>query len=164
MEEVVGFSPKQREWALMRDDRRCSFQIPFLGFWRRCKNTHELQAHHITPRGYAKRHYPKDFPVNGANNIIILCRSHHCAFMADGDYKLTVHPDVEEARLAYPRNKNSYKEMMDKRRYLNERGLPYWNTTWDSMFHRWVQKHNISFLRDHPYPDNGTRGITGRLS
>ena len=163
-EEVVGFSERQRSWFLLRDGGRCAFYIPFLGFWRRCRNTRDLQIHHVVARGYAKRHYPTDFPVNGANQGVSLCKSHHCGYLADGDYRFVVHPDVEEARLDFATNKNSYKEMRDKRRILNESGIPYWETRWDFMFQRYIQKHNIQFLRDHPYPDNGTRGVTGRLS
>lgn len=156
MEEVVGFSPKQREWFLERDGHRCQHRH-FNGFkWVQCQVTSGLQVHHIIPRGWARNHLPKTFPVNGANNGITLCEFHHVG-------KGSVHHDTFLARQAYQEgNKNAYNEMSARRKELNEKGEPYWNTRWDWMFNRVVKKKNVSFLRKHPYPQNGKRGLNGR--
>lgn len=76
MDKAIGFTPKQRQWALNRDGNQCSMFMYIDGKWVRCKNTQHLQVHHIVPRGYASKHYPKHFPLNGPNNCITLCREH----------------------------------------------------------------------------------------
>lgn len=163
MEEVVGFTPKQRAWFLLRDSNQCIFFLFLKGKWVRCKNTTGLEVHHIFPRGWCKNHFPSTFPVNGSYQGVSICRGHHCGYLADGDYRLVIHPDVEKARLLYSKDKNAFKYMAQNRKRLCERGEVYWNTAHDWQLHRWVQKHNVAFLRDHPYPENGNRGLNGRV-
>jgi hypothetical protein len=100
---------------------------------------------------------PYDFPVNGCRNGITLCRYHHVG-------KGSIHQDTYEALVAYQGgDEEAFEEMMANRKALNEQGIPYWNTQWDWMFNRLVQKNNLAFLRSNPYPANGNRGNTGRL-
>lgn len=155
MEKVQGFSEIQRQWFLLRDGQ-CQFHYVLNGKWVRCPIKAKLQIHHVIPRGWANMHYPKDFPLNGASNGIALCEHHHIG-------KGSVHPDTYEAWCAYHMgNKNAYHEMMEKRYELNSKGIPYWDTQWDFMFARIIQKLNVSFLRTHPYPHSGKYGNTGR--
>lgn len=156
-EEVVGFTAKQRRWFLERDEHQCQFRYFRNGKWVRCRATRGLQIHHIIPRGWSKVHMPKHFPVNGSLNGITLCARHHVG-------RDSVHPDTHEAKMQYNRgNKNSFKDMMDKRKRKNQRGIPYWNTQWDWMFTRIVKKQTARFARVKPYPENGNRGNNGRL-
>ena len=163
MEEVVGFTQKQRDWFINRDGGQCTFHFAKVGIWIRCKNRSHLEVHHRIPRGWALMHLPKDFPVNGATNGVTLCSGHHNGYRANGDYRFVVHSDTEEARLRYRQDKESYRKMGLARRQKNEVGQPYWNTNYDWMFERWILKHNVRFLRLFPYPDNGHRGVNGRL-
>lgn len=156
MEKAKGFSDAQRRWFLARD-QRCQFHYVLDGHWVRCNNTEHLEIHHIVPRGYASRHYPEDFPLNGAYNGIVLCKLHHTMSPTG------VHPDTFKAHNDYVNgNKNAYNEMVQKRYELNKKGIPYWNTQYDLQFVRIVEKANVSFLRTHPYPDKGKYGKTGR--
>lgn len=156
MEEVVGFSPKQREWFLERDGHRCQHRH-FNGLkWVQCPVTTGLQVHHIIPRGWAIMHLPPSFPINGANNGITLCAFHHVG-------KSSVHNDTFVAQEAYRQgDKEAYSKMRQRRKELNLQGVPYWNPQWDWMFNRIVKKLNVSFLRKNPYPQNGKRGLNGR--
>lgn len=166
MEEVVGFTQNQRNWFLSRSAisnkgvPRCEayhFNI-FKMKWERCSATRNLQVHHIVPRGWARKHMPKSFMLNGSMNGIVLCGdSCHCG-------KNGVHPDTYEALQKYRKgNKNAFKEMMDERRIKNNKGIPYWNTRWDMQFARICRKATLKFIRANPYPANGNRGNTGRL-
>lgn len=166
MEEVVGFTQKQRDWYFQRSAinnggiPRCEayhFNV-FRLKWERCKETANLQVHHIVPRGWARLHMPKNFQLNGSMNGIVLCRDGcHCG-------KNGVHPDTFEARLKYRSgNKNAFNEMMDERKRKNERGIPYWNTAKDMQYARICKKATLRFIRANPYPANGNRGNTGRI-
>lgn len=163
MDKAVGFTDKQRAWFLERDNYQCMMHTVVQGRWTRCKNTKLLQVHHITPRGHSSMHYPKNFPVNGAYNGIVLCAAHHIALGVTGETIYCIHPDTEIARIAFKNgDKNAYKTMMEKREELNKLGLPYWNTMWDLMFKRLIQKRNVSFLRNHKYPGHKKYGSNGR--
>lgn len=157
MEKANGFTDAQRKWLLLRAGNQCQFlSVGSDGKWHRCPSKVNLQCHHIVPRGWASKHYPKDFPLNGPMNGIVLCDYHHIG-------KDSVHPDTYEAHMAYRAgDRDAFKKMMEKRYELNAKGIPYWNTQWDMSFHRIVQKENVSFLRTHPYPDRGKYGRTGR--
>lgn len=162
-DKAVGFTPKQRRWFLERDNHQCMFWFFRGGKWVRCPRKSNLQIHHLTPRGYASLHYPVTFELNGASNGLSLCPMHHVATNYTGDPIFVVHPDTEVARIAYiGGDKDAYKKMMDARRKLNEAGLPYWNTTWDHMFHRLVEKANARYLPGHPYPGHRKYGTRGR--
>lgn len=158
MEKANGFTQAQRQWFLARDGNRCQFHsVGPDGKWHRCKATSGLQIHHLIPRGWASRHYPHGFPLNGPANGLCLCEFHHIG-------KGSVHHDAYEAKLAYAAgDKQAFQKMMDVRYDLNARGIPYWNTQWDMMFNRIIQKANVSFLRRNPYPDKGKYGRTGRV-
>lgn len=158
MQEVVGFTRKQREWILERDGHRCQFRW-FNGIkWVQCKETEGLEVHHIIPRGWAIYHMPHNFHLNGAMNGISLCgHTHHCGLEG-------VHPDTAKARKAYYEgNHNAFKEMMEERARMNQAGQPYWVTKWDWMLSRLARKNSLKFMRAHPYPENGNRGNTGRI-
>lgn len=163
---VVGFTNNQRAWILKRDQNRCQFHRNVGGVWVRCRNRKNLQVHHIIPRGWAARHLPNHFPINGPNNGITLCDAHHVGDVDYYDEDFVVHPDTTVAKQSYRQgNKQAYKEMMDNRKKLNESGMPYWNTRWDWMFTRIARKQTSKYLRQNPddkYPTNGRRGNTGR--
>lgn len=163
MDKATGFTDKQRQWFLDRDGHQCSMHLYINGKWTRCKNTSYLQVHHLIPRGFASLHYPKDFPVNGYDNGIVLCRGHHISFGYTGDPVYVIHPDTEGARIAYAQgDKLAYEKMMKARSSLNDRGILYHNTLWDSMFIRIVMKANALFLPQNPYPLHGKFGMCGR--
>lgn len=156
-EEVVGFTDKQRQWFLERDGHRCQFHY-FAGRWIRCAAKTNLQVHHIIPRGWSRRHLPPSFQVNGSLNGITLCEKHH---VSQG----SVHPDTFKANQEYRRgDKQSYVNMMERRRDFNNRGEPYWCTKWDWMFNRIARKQTGRYSRIKPYPTNGNRGNNGRVN
>ena len=156
-EEVVGFTEKQRNWFKKRDGNQCMFHYFENGKWKRCCVTAKLQVHHILPRGWCRLHMPHSFQVNGSMNGICICKYHHVG-------KGSVHPDTYEALIAYQQgNKQSFKEMVDKRKELNEQGIPYWNTSFDWQFMRLVKRHTARYTKIEPYPVNGNRGNTGRI-
>lgn len=157
-EKANGFTKAQRQFFLDADGYRCQFHyVGDDGKWHRCRNTTELQIHHVVPRGFASMHYPQDFPINGPCQGITLCAMHHC-LSPD-----SVHPDTFVAHNAYREgDKDAYKKMMEKRYELNRQGIPYWNTRYDLMFVRIIQKRNVAYLRTHIYPDKGKYGRTGR--
>lgn len=157
MEEVVGFTQKQREWFLARDGNRCQFHFYNGRKWVRCKNTTRLQVHHILPRGWARVHLPKNFQLNGSMNGITLCEEHHVGVDS-------IHPDTFKARLNYRAgDKKAFDTMMDNRNKLNLQGIPYWRTNWDWMFYRISRKATLKYIRKNPYPVNNSRGNTGRV-
>ena len=153
---IVGFTQGQRDWFHERDGHRCQFRW-FNGIkWVQCKNTTKLQVHHIVPRGWAGKHLPSNFQLNGSMNGILLCTEHHVG-------RNGVHPDTFQANLNYRKgDKQAYEEMMSARKKLNLRGEPYWETKWDWQFQRTARKNTLRFIRAHPYPENGNRGNSGR--
>ncbi len=159
MQEVVGFTQNQRSWFLKRDNNQCQFHyfdITRLR-WVRCGCTTHLQVHHIIPRGWARLHMPKNFQLNGPMNGITLCEMHHVG-------KGSVHPDTHQAKVLYSAGKkDAFDRMMKARAELNNKGIPYWRTTWDWMFNRLARKATLKFIRLNPYPANGNRGNTGRI-
>lgn len=165
MEEVVGFTEKQRQWFLNRSRvgnngfPRCeSYHFDAKKFkWVRCQNESHLEIHHIMPRGFAKLHMPKVFQLNGALNGIVLCRDCcHCG-------KNGVHPDVYWTRKAYANDKEAFAKMMKRRGELNRAGIPYWDTRKDLLFMFTARNRTRRFVKKNPYPVNGNRGNTGRL-
>lgn len=155
--EVVGFTQRQREWFLARDGHRCQFRYFDGKKWVRCKETRNLQVHHIMPRGFARLHMPLNFQLNGSMNGITLCVNHHVG-------QFGIHPDTFMAKMGYnDGNPNAFKDMMVARASLNKLGQPYWDTRWDWMFARIARKATLRYIRAHPYPANGNRDNTGRL-
>lgn len=158
MGKVTGFTKKQRNWFLERDQWQCMFHeySNRKGKWLRCRHVKWLQVHHIIPRGWAAMHLPPDFPINGSTNGIVLCSQHHVG-------NASVHPDTWEAKEKYRGgNKKAYTEMAEARAELNHTGKPYWNTVWDWMFTRLARKRTASFSKKKKYPENRNRGLTGR--
>jgi len=160
MEEVVGFTEKQRRWFIEMAGGQCeAYHFNILKFkWERCKNRNRLQVHHIIPRGWAKLHMPKNFNLNGAMNGIVLCElGCHCGSRG-------VHPDVAEAHEKYRKGHHqAFDEMMKKRAELNRKGIPYWSTRYDFLYSRIARKRTLRVIKAHPYPANGNRGNTGRI-
>lgn len=155
-DEVVGFTQKQRQWFLERD-QKCQMFFYRNGKWEQCPTKSNLQVHHVIPRGWASLHLPKSFPVNGSQNGICLCRSCHVGISG-------VHPDTYQALQEYRGgNKLAYVEMRTKRKALNGQGIPYWNTNFDWLFQRRIKKLNLKMLNVRPYPTNSRRGNNGRL-
>ena len=113
MQEVAGFTQKQRLWFLERDGNRCMWYDKILGVWVRCKGNTELQIHHIVPRGWARENMGLDFPVNSSDNGITLCRKHHVGWYMGHQYKNCVHTDNEATRIAYSNgDKSAYQKMI----------------------------------------------------
>jgi len=158
MQEVTGFTDNQRKWFHERDNNRCQFRW-FNGLkWMQCGETKHLQIHHILPRGFAKMHMPKNFQLNGSMNGICLCVNHHVG--SNG-----VHPDTYLAKQSYNNgDKQAFEKMMEARAKLNRAGQVYWNSKWDWQFIRIARKNTLKFIRAHPYPANGNRGNTGRIT
>lgn len=163
MSDVKGFSSKQRQWFLRRDGNRCMFYQYDVGFkrWVRCKNTEELQIHHILARGWCATHMPRQFHVNGPTNGITLCRYHHV-----GNTR-AVHPDTWEALQEYRKgDKGAFSKMRQDREIKNHIGVPYWNTQYDWQFSRLAHKFTSRHLRKNKldkYPSDKSRGLNGRL-
>lgn len=157
MEDVVGFTEKQRKWFLERDNHQCQMFRYVRGKWVQCPNKTKLQVHHLIPRGWCKEHLPKTFPLNGSQNGICLCTSCHVGLLG-------VHPDTQKAKVAYRNgDKNAFTTMRVEREKLNSQGIPYWNTQWDWLFQRRIKKNNLKMLRRKPYPQNGNRDLNGRI-
>lgn len=155
-EEVAGFTKKQREFFLDAYGHQCAFHWKQNGKWIRCKNTKRLEVHHIYPRGWCRVNMSRRFPVNGIQQGIVLCRHHHW----------WVHPDMSPAMQEYRRgNKQAIKQMMERRKELNQKGKPYWNTQWDLLFlrlnKRFVGRYTQRTKRK--YPQNGNRYANGRV-
>lgn len=163
---AVGFTKGQRSWFLRRDGNQCMFHYKKGNRWVRCKRRVKLQAHHIIPRGWASENMGEEFPLNAASNGIILCSKHHVNDGGELSQEFVVHPDNLSAQHSYQAgNKEAYKEMMDKRREKNLAGVPYWNTRWDWMFRRLVDKANSRHGAQYPndkFPPNNRRGENGR--
>lgn len=163
MEEVAGFTEKQRKWFLGRDGNRCMFRWKGAnGQWVRCKHTDHLQIHHIVPRGWARENLGLDFEVNSPYNGITLCRLHHVGWLMGANFADCVHTDNEIARLSFGKgNKQAYHEMHNTRVSLCKTGTPYWNTKFDWMFAGMAKKQTNAFNK--PYPENGNRSMNGRI-
>lgn len=163
MEEVAGFTKKQREWFLQRDGHRCMFRWKNAsGNWVRCAETVGLQIHHIVPRGWARENLGLEFEVNSPYNGITLCKVHHVGWKMGRDFQNCVHTDNETARLAFKHgNRSAYRQMHDYRVGLCRKGNPYWNTRFDWMFNGMAKKHTDNFKV--PYPQNGNRYMNGRV-
>lgn len=162
MEEVAGFTQKQRRYFLERDNNRCMFHQKIGGKWVRCSETRNLQIHHIVPRGWARENMGLDFPVNSPENGITLCRKHHVGWGMGHQFRTCVHTDNESARISYSRgNKKAYHEMMDVRVGKCRKGVPYWNTEFDWQFMRMAKTQTEKFNK--PFPQNGNRYANGRV-
>lgn len=160
---VVGFTKNQRKWFLRRDGNQCMFHYKKGGRWIRCNGKRNLQAHHVIPRGWAGLNMPPDFALNSRENGIILCSQHHVNEGGHLDSTFVVHTDNEQARREYQAgNTDAYHEMMAKRKALNERGVPYWNTAWDWLFRRLIDKANARHDPSDKFPENRNRTSNGR--
>lgn len=168
--KVVGATAKQRSWVLARDNGRCQFRIYNNGRWTPCTMKYKaLHVHHIVPRGWYAYHFgfnkAWDDPhnVNGPFNLITLCDLHHVGYNQPIGYEHCVHPDNIIALQSYRKgDKDAYKKMLEKRKVLTEKGIPYWITGWDWAFKRIVDNITPAFLYKHPFPNNrncGTQGV-----
>lgn len=160
---AIGFTEAQKRWFRERDGYRCQMHWVENGRWVRCKNT-DVQIHHIIPRGWASMHYPVGFPVNGMNNGICICASCHVGKnIGITNPPHVIHIDNIIAENAYRKgDKNAYKKMFEQRLRLSEKGIPYWQTQFDMMLMRIVQKENGRFSRVKPYPKHRKYGVNGR--
>lgn len=171
---VKGFTQGQRNWLLRRSGNRCEFHQfnSKTGKWLRCKNTRDLQAHHLIPRGWAMEHLPHwtsekgTDRLNSNDNGIILCSRHHIGKgVLKGDIYV-IHPDNQDALEKYRSgNTHAFSDMMETRKEKNKNGVPYWNTLWDSTMRLIIQRRNLMYLKKYPrdiYPryrksNNGRR-------
>lgn len=160
---AVGFTDAQRRFFHERDEYRCQFWYVQQGKWVRCKNT-VIEVHHVVPRYWASVHYPKTYAINGMNQGVCICPTHHVgAGISTRNGIYVLHPDNITARLDYQNgDKQAYQKMFKAREDLTRRGIPYWCTTWDAMLLRVIQKANGRFARNHPYPTHRKYGNRGR--
>lgn len=151
-ENVKGFLKPQRDWFLERDGHQCSFVVCRDGVWRRCQSRANLEAHHVTPRGWYKQHSSRMWDVNCPENGLIICREHHRGKGADFSDRYIIHPDNQDALSKYrDGDDGAFKKMKERRYELNSRGIPYWNTRWDWLFYRLIKKRNDEFDKPYPY-------------
>lgn len=166
--KAIGFTKAQRLWFLERDGHQCMMvRVNSDGKWHRCKNTEHLQVHHVIPRGWASMHYPKRFKINGPGNGITLCRQCHVGYGLTGiELEQAVHPDTEQARIAYRKgDTDAYHKMMDRRRIMNHNGQPYWVTQYDASFLRLIAKANGRYFKQKgskTFPKHSKYGCNGR--
>jgi len=142
--------------------------------WVRCKNTAQLQVHHITPRGFYNQHLRGcGWDVNSPENGITLCAFHHVGEGTQNkDKPYVIHWDVRLARRAYRgKGSKSFEKMKARRMELNQKyGRPYWNTRWDWLFELLVRERNKKFRRPFPvqkdtsYVGDRTRGTFFKIN
>lgn len=135
-------SKSQREWVHERDSYVC--QMPVL-FVPNTSVTTSIcgregdEVHHIWPKRAMV--YQNAGNPHTQDNLILLCRMHHHQ----------IHPDLIEALLQRKQgNLLAIEELFEQRLHMLSIGLPYWNTSWDNLLRKIVQKRNIQF--DYKYP------------
>lgn len=161
---AIGFTLPQKKWILERDGFRCQMRWVQNGKWVRCNNRFGLQVHHRVPRGWASAHYPSDYGINDCSNGITICSCHHIGEGVDNENAPhVIHRDNIHAKREYRKgNKRAYDEMIENRKNLTRRGIPYWNTEYDEMFARIIARENERFLKKKPYPKHRKYGVRGR--
>lgn len=160
---AIGFTEAQKRWFRERDGYRCQMHWVENGKWVQCKNT-VLEVHHLVPRFFASLHYPAHFGINSMNQGVCLCPLHHVGKgLQTVNAAIVIHRDNIVAQLAYQKgDKDAYKKMFKQREWLAERGKIYWDSSWDMMLWRIIQKANGSFAQKHPYPKHRKFGLRGR--
>jgi hypothetical protein len=125
--KYAGWTAKQRQWLLRRDDRECQFILLDAKEPRKCRQKNELHAHHIKPRhwAYEKLGWTAE-QVNSPENGIILCETHHMNYV-HFDYGVM-------ARTMYRWNDQSYKIVNIWHDTLMKAGVEYWWKMWDNTF------------------------------
>jgi hypothetical protein len=122
-----GWTPKQREWLLRRDNHECQFILLDVKEPRKCCQKKELHAHHIKPRHWAYERLgwtPEE--VNSPENGIILCAMHHVG-LVHYDYGVM-------AKYMYRYNDQSYRVIATWHTALLKQGVEYWWKMWDNTF------------------------------
>lgn len=149
--KVPGFTKKQKDWCHERDGHQCSFFTLRNGIWQRCHKKSNLEVHHVLPRGWWDEHSTRTWDVNSKQNCLLLCDGHHRGYNATFSDTYVIHPDCRTALSEYRKgNKEAFDGMIDWRKELCQRGIPYWNTQFDWLFHRILRERNASF--DTPFP------------
>jgi len=125
------YTPKLRQRIVDRDNGEC--QYPTYSEkrgWGKCGQKNHPECHHIIPQRQSK--LSGDPEVNNSDNLITIGRGHH---------QVTIHPDMEETRRDYGRQKrlgidkpDSYNHTFKKRDQKVKEGQKYWNTDFDAHF------------------------------
>jgi hypothetical protein len=138
-----GWTPKQREWILRRDNFKCQFVKLEYGVPQQCGRTEDLQVHHIIPKNWAWEllKLPEE-KVNCPENGIVLCKKCHLGF---------IHFDFGvEARFMYKYRENSYKTISERHQAMTKVGVPYWWTQWDDTLKIIARIRTWLYLRENP--------------
>ena len=147
----MPFTPKQRQWILERDGKRCMFHWKVNGKWVRCENTKNLEVHHIIPSVWVEVNLP-DWDHDRPTNAVTLCREHHRMG------KVCVHPSHFKAQQMYRKDNDSFGKAQKQAREFSERGEPYWESIWDWMWFKIARKQTAKFSPKNPWPiSNGKK-------
>jgi len=140
---IAGFSSKQRDWFMRRDDAECQFIVIDRGEPHKCGAINHLHLHHIRPRYWAYMHLKlPDEKVNDALNGLIICSKHHTELI-HADFGIV-------ARQNYKYTDMSFKNEAEKHRALTRAGIPYWFTAFDDTMIATARLRTWQYLRDNP--------------
>ncbi len=168
----TGFTTKQKRWIknaynTVMGEYFCVFPLySEENGWTQCKNTQELQIHHITPQGYSKRILSED--PDRPDNACPLCVMHHNGTGYTGsldhhnDLVPILHPDMEWARRNYHKyNKESYQLVFKGRKERTNKGEIYWNPDWDNALREIAERVFFEYVILHPEDQFPGKGVNG---
>lgn len=154
---IGALTQAQRLAVLQRDHFRC--QVKELGIAHHCnggerwKNGHfKLQVDHILPSRWQQKVLGKsEEEVDGdPANLITECENFHQTIR---------HPDMEEARAGYSRDKSSFEKVFKRRDELCARGEKYWYSVYDGSLLKRAAENTKKWLdRGGHYPDKNGNG------
>ena len=141
-EGYLGWTEKQKQWFLRRDEGVCQFVDFASGRPRSCFNTKNLHIHFIVPPRFTKHlNLPEDQIISPFNGIVV-CEFHHLN---------CIHPDIGIlARKMYYYTPDSYRIMEQWHKALAQAGIPYWFTTWDELLKMIATARSRKYLKEHP--------------
>ncbi len=146
-----AFTPEQRFWFHERDEHQCQFPVDYSDkSYVPCGSSKNIQIHHLKPQRWSKYHGKTEDEIDCPENGISLCEAHHQG---------VIHNDMLAAKLAYGKNKDSYKKAFAKRNELVEQELPYWNTAYDEVMERIINARNRMFEKPFPEKRRGKASV-----
>lgn len=153
----TALSKKQRQAILERDEYQCQFPVydEDRGF-HACGRKGRLEVHHLRPQRQGKSEGMTEEELDRPENLLTLCYYHHQVF---------IHPDMEEARKDYGRQKrrgikkpDSFKRAFQERDRKVRNGEVYWNDDWDEAMKEVAKERtDNAIIRGWKFPQKGKR-------
>jgi len=157
---LMALTHRQRKAILERDDYQSQMRhYSEEKGWHTSGDDKNLQVHHVTPQGWAKRvlNWPDD-KIDSPRNLITVSEREHVGRRYDGtltgDKDFVIHPDTRQAFREHRKgNKGAFKDMVEGRKAKVDQGDKYWNTDHDvEMKQTAIERTDNAAIRGWKWP------------